>query len=266
MHGSEPASRKPPLSRLLRGRGILQGDEKAAADRRAAARRGGVRPSASRGGLRGLRRPRARARVGRVRAARRAAGAPRRADRSRTLRGRGLAGRERACERRPRVAPRLGGRRAAAVRAPSRRCRGSSSRASFLLLVAVLAGLADLSAAWIVLVMAVAWVARRAHRVGGRREALPLAPRRDRAAGRCRLEAGGRHDRAVGHAGRRGDGRRERPGPGVEDDRGQAARQAEAEAVPEPEPEPAPKRRRGLRRRKPAETSAADPAGDPWEA
>ena len=42
----------------------------------------------------------------------------------------------------------------------------------------------------------------------------------------------------------------------------------EPEVLPEPEPDPppAPKRLRLIRRRKPAETSAADPAGDPWEA
>ena len=32
-----------------------------------------------------------------------------------------------------------------------------------------------------------------------------------------------------------------------------------------PEAKPAPRRLRVLRRRKPAESSAADPAGDPWE-
>ena len=107
-------------------------------------------------------------------------------------------------------------------RAPSRRSRGSSSRESFLLLVAVLAGLANLSAAWIVLVMAVAWVlvvltewAAAAKRSRWRLE--EIAPPADAA-----LEAGGRHDRPVGHAGGRGDGRRERPGPRVEDDRRQA--------------------------------------------
>jgi hypothetical protein len=36
--------------------------------------------------------------------------------------------------------------------------------------------------------------------------------------------------------------------------------------VPDPGAKPSPKRRRGLRRRKPAETSAADSAGDPWDA
>ena len=181
--------RKPALSRLLRARGILQGDEKAAAGRRAAARRGGVRPRTSRGGLRSLRRSRARARVGRVRAARRAEGDPRRANRTRTLRGRGLAGRERACEHRPRSVSRLGGRRAAALCAPSRTVPRLVLEGAFLLLVAVLAGLADL-------VRRVDRArdgdrvgTRRPHRVGRRREALPLASRRDRSARRCRARS-----------------------------------------------------------------------------
>ena len=99
------ATEKSPLSRLLRGRGILQGDEQAAAGRRAAARRRGVRPRTSRGGVRGLRRPRARARIGRVRVARRAESDPRRANCAGTLRRRGLAGRTRALERGSRAVP-----------------------------------------------------------------------------------------------------------------------------------------------------------------
>ena len=158
MHGSERRrARKPSLSRLLRGRGILQGDEKAAAGRRAAARRRGVRPSASRGGVRSLRRSRARARVGRVRAARRAArrSAPSgpRPHASRTRTGRPREGLRTPASRRPLTGWPPCRRRSRAIPAVPRLV----VEGAFLLLVAVLAGLADLSAAWIVLVMAVAW-------------------------------------------------------------------------------------------------------------
>ena len=53
---------------------------------------------------------------------------------------------------------------------------------AFLVVVALLAGLADLSAVWIALVMLARLGPRRALRVGGRGEARPLAPRRGRGA------------------------------------------------------------------------------------
>ena len=104
--------------------------------------------------------------------------------------------------------------------------------------------------------------ARRPLRVGRRRQARTLAPRRDRAAARARRR---RHDRPMGHADRPGDGGRVRPRPGVEDDRDEAARRSGRRAGRRRRTcaRPPPKRRRGLRRRKqPAEAGAADP----WEA
>ena len=137
---------------------------------------------------------------------------------------------------------------------------------SFLLLVAVLAGLADLSAAWIVLVMAVAWglvvLAEWAAATKRSRWRLDeIAPPAD-AASKPAADTTGPWDMPVVEA------TVVESGPDPESKTIIAKLPVEPEADPEPEPEaePAPKRLRLLRRRKPAETSAADPAGDPWEA
>jgi hypothetical protein len=136
---------------------------------------------------------------------------------------------------------------------------------AFLLLVAVLAGLADLAAAWIVLVMAVAWAlvvlaewAAAAKRSRWRLE--EIAPPAD-AASKPAADTTGPWDMPVVEA------TVVESGPDPESKTIIAKLPVEPEVVQaEPEPEPAPKRLRLLRRRKPAETSAADPAGDPWEA
>jgi hypothetical protein len=131
----------------------------------------------------------------------------------------------------------------------------------FLVLVAVLAGLADLAAAWIVLVMAVAWVlvvltewAAAAKRSRWRLE--EIAPPAD-AGSKPAADTTGPWDMPVVEA------TVVESGPDPESRTIVAKLPVEPEAVPEAKP--APKRLR-LRRRKPAETSAADPAGDPWDA
>ena len=125
----------------------------------------------------------------------------------------------------------------------------------FLLLVAVLAGLADLSAAWIVLVMAVAW-------------SLVALAEWAAAAKRARW----RLDEIAPTAGAGSDPAADSTGPWdmpvVEatviesgpDPESQTivAKLPAGPAETVPEAEPAPKRRR-FRRRKPAEASAADP-------
>lgn len=136
----------------------------------------------------------------------------------------------------------------------------------FLLLVAVLAGLADLSAAWIVLVMGVAWAlvaltewAAAAKRSRWRLE--EIAPPAD-VASKPAADTTGPWDMPVVEATVVESG----PDPESKTIIAKLPVQAEAEPESETETEPAPKRRRLLRRRKPAETSAADPVGDPWEA
>jgi hypothetical protein len=131
----------------------------------------------------------------------------------------------------------------------------------FLVLVAVLAGLADLAAAWIVLVMAVAWGlvvltewAAAAKRSRWRLE--EIAPPAD-AGSRPAADTTGPWDMPVVEA------TVVESGPDPESKTIVAKLPVEPEAVPEAKP--APKRLR-LRRRKPAEASAADPDGDPWEA
>jgi hypothetical protein len=131
---------------------------------------------------------------------------------------------------------------------------------AFLLLVAVLAGLADLAAAWIVLVMAVAWClvvltewAAAAKRALWRLE--EIAPPAD--TGSDATDKTGPWDMPVVEA------TVVESAPDPESKTIVAKLPVEPEAVPEAKP--APKRLR-LRRRKPAETSAADPDGDPWEA
>jgi hypothetical protein len=131
---------------------------------------------------------------------------------------------------------------------------------SFLLVVAVLAGLADLSAAWIVLVMAVAWVlvvftewAAAAKRSRWRLD--EIAPPVD--ASRPAADTTGPWDMPVVEA------TVVESGPDPESKTIVAKLPVEPETTPEAKP--APRRLRVLRRRKPAESSAADPAGDPWE-
>ncbi len=133
---------------------------------------------------------------------------------------------------------------------------------SFLLLVAVLAGLADLAAAWIVLVMAVAWAlvvvtewAAAAKRSRWRLD--EIAPPAD-ASSKPAADTTGPWDMPVVEA------TVVESGPDPESKTIVAKLPVEPEAVSEAKP--APKRSRLRRRRKPAETSAADPAGDPWEA
>jgi hypothetical protein len=136
--------------------------------------------------------------------------------------------------------------------------------ALFLLLVAVLAGLANLAAAWIVLVMAVAWAlvvvtewAAAAKRSRWRLD--EIAPPADDGS-KPAAETTGPWDMPVVEA------TVVESGPDPESKTIVAKLPLEPEAVPETEP--APKRRPRLlrRRRKHAETSAADPAGDPWDA
>jgi hypothetical protein len=131
----------------------------------------------------------------------------------------------------------------------------------FLVLVAVLAGLADLAAAWIVLVMAVAWGlvvltewAAAAKRSRWRLE--EIAPPAD-AGSKPGADTTGPWDMPVVEA------TVVESSPDPESKTIVAKLPVEPEAVPEAKP--APKRLR-LRRRKPAETSAAEPDGDPWEA
>jgi hypothetical protein len=135
---------------------------------------------------------------------------------------------------------------------------------AFLLVVAVLAGLADLSAAWIVLVMGVAWAlvaltewAAAAKRACWRLDAIapPAAVGAEQAA-----DSTGPWDMPVVEA------TVVESGPDPESKTIVAKLPVEAEEAPPEAPaeEPAPKRRL-FRRRKPAEPSAVDPAGDPWE-
>jgi hypothetical protein len=131
----------------------------------------------------------------------------------------------------------------------------------FLVLVAVLAGLADLAAAWIVLVMAVAWGlvvltewAAAAKRSRWRLE--EIAPPAD-AGSKPAADTTGPWDMPVVEA------TVVESSPDPESKTIVAKLPVEPEALPEAKQ--APKRLR-LRRRKAAETSAADPAGDPWEA
>lgn len=136
--------------------------------------------------------------------------------------------------------------------------------AVFLLLTGLLAGLADLSTAWIVLVMAVAWslVALAEWAAAAKRSRWRLdeiAPPLD-AAGAA--DTTGPWDMPVVEATVIDEG----PDP---ESRTMVTKlpaepeRAEADAEGEPEPAAPPQRRRVLRRRKqPAETGAADP----WEA
>lgn len=133
--------------------------------------------------------------------------------------------------------------------------------AAFLLLVALFAGLADLSATWIALVMVAAWalVVLSEWAAATKRERWRLdeiaAPLEVEA-----TEATGPWDMPVVES------TAVAAGPDPESKTivtKLPADPAEERPDAEAEPEPAPKRRRGLRRRKqPAETGAADP----WEA
>lgn len=133
---------------------------------------------------------------------------------------------------------------------------------AFLVVIAVLAGLADLSAAWIVLVMAVAWAlvvltewSAAAKRARWRLEEIaPPVPE-------PAADTTGPWDMPVVEATVVESG----PDPESKTIVAKLPVEPEAEPEAEPEPEPAPKRRR-FRRRKPAETTAAETAGDPWEA
>ncbi len=130
---------------------------------------------------------------------------------------------------------------------------------AFLVLVAVLAGLANLPAAWIVLVMAVAWAlvvltewAAVTKRSRWRLEEIaPPAPE-------PAADTTGPWDMPVVEA------TVVESGPDPESKTIVAKLPVEPDVAPEPKP--APKRLRVLRRRKSAETSPADPAGDPWDA
>ena len=135
---------------------------------------------------------------------------------------------------------------------------------AFLLVVALLAGLADLSAVWIVLVMGVAWAlvaltewAAAAKRARWRLDAIapPAAAGTEQAA-----DSTGPWDMPVVEA------TVVESGPDPESKTIVAKLPVEVDEAPAEAPaeEPAPKRRR-FRRRKPAEPSAVDPAGDPWE-
>ncbi len=133
---------------------------------------------------------------------------------------------------------------------------------AFLLLIAVLAGLANLSAALIVLVMGVAWglvvLAEWASASKRSRWRLEeIAPPAE-AASKPAADTTGPWDMPVVEA------TVVESGPDPESKTIVAKLPLQPEAVPEEAP--APKRARLLRRRKRAETSAAEPAGDPWEA
>jgi hypothetical protein len=140
---------------------------------------------------------------------------------------------------------------------------------AFLLLVAVLAGLADLAAAWIVLVMAVAWclvvlTEWAAAEKGARWRLEEIAPPAD--TGSDATDKTGPWDMPVVEA------TVVESAPDPESKTIVAKLPTEPQPDPEPDPDPdpdpesPPKRRRGLRRRKPDETSTADRAADPWEA
>lgn len=133
---------------------------------------------------------------------------------------------------------------------------------AFLLLVAVLAGLADLGGGWIVLVMAVAWglVALAEWAAAAKRsrwrldEVAPavVVPGPDAA------DSTGPWDMPVVEATAIDSHASASESKTIVTKLPVAPAEADAEAVPEPAPEPA---RRGLRlgRRRPAEASAADP-------
>jgi hypothetical protein len=131
---------------------------------------------------------------------------------------------------------------------------------AFLLAVAVLAGIADLGAAWIVLLMAVAWAlvalaewAAAAKR--GRWRLDEIAP--PLTVPRGASDTTGPWDMPV-----IGATAIEPPATSSESKTIVAKLPADPAAEVEPEPEPAPKRGLRLRRRKPADATAADP----WEA
>jgi hypothetical protein len=133
---------------------------------------------------------------------------------------------------------------------------------AFLLLVAGLAVLADLAAARIVLVMAAAWglVALTEWTAAAKRSRWRLdeiAPPADTGSEQA-ADSTGPWDMPVVEA------TAVERAPDSESKTIVAKLPTEPESVPEAEPSR--KRLRGLRRRKPAEASAADPAGDPWEA
>lgn len=132
---------------------------------------------------------------------------------------------------------------------------------AFLLLVAVLAGLADLRAAWIVLLMAAAWAlvalaewAAAAKRARWRLDEIapPLT-----VPGEATDTTGPWNMPVVGATAIEPP-----PAPSSESKTIVARLPADPAADVEPEPEPAPKRGFRLRRRKPADETA----GDPWEA
>lgn len=132
---------------------------------------------------------------------------------------------------------------------------------AFLLLVAILAGLADLRAAWIVLLMATAWAlvalaewAAAAKRARWRLDEIapPLAVPGEAA------DTTGPWDMPVVGA----TAIEPPPASSSESNTIVARLPADPAAGVEPDPEPAPKRGFRLRRRKPADETAADP----WEA
>lgn len=130
---------------------------------------------------------------------------------------------------------------------------------AFLLVVALLAGLADLAAPWIVLVMAVAWAlvaltewVAAAKRAAWRLGEIPPPADTETAADT------GPWDVPVVEATVVESG----PDPESQTIVARLPVQAE-EAVPAAEPTP--KRRRFRRRKRSAEASADDSAGDPWE-
>ena len=143
---------------------------------------------------------------------------------------------------------------------------------AFLLLVAVLAGLADLATEWIVLVMAVAWClivlaewAGAAKRARWRLDEIAPPADTDSATDRT-----GPWDMPVVEA----TVVESSPDPESKTIVAKLPTEPQPEPQPEPqtepepgsEPESPPKRRRGLRRRKPDETSTADRPADPSEA
>ena len=209
-------------------------DERAAPDRRPAADGRGLRPAAGRGGVRLVRRPRARARdvAAELRAELRSLRAERAAAFAAAARPR-LARRARRRRHRPRGLARLGGRsrpaaaatavRGAAARArgavpaarrPLRRSRGSRARVD--------RGRDGRGVG-----------ARRARRVGRRGAARALASGRDPAAAR---DAGRRGDRPLERPRRRGDGRGEAGRLRVADGRDEAPRRPRSRRSPEPKP------------------------------
>jgi hypothetical protein len=133
---------------------------------------------------------------------------------------------------------------------------------AFLLLVAVLAGLADLSAAWIVLVMAVAWglVALTEWSAAATRARWRLDEIAPPADGPEPAADTGPWDMPVVEA------TVVESGPDPESKTIVATLPVEPDDAA-PEAQPAPNRRRGLRRRKAADSSDDESsAADPWEA